>query len=352
MTNPHTESISQVAHEWRQRVQNGGLSVAEQQALTSWLENDLRHEEAFDRAQTVWSALDHLVAADIDPDLLPPQVASATVSQPSSTQTVFARIPMSLAAVVVLAAIGIASVFALSVGQDDSGATVSTLAYHQTGVGQQQTLTLDDGTVATLGAATRIDTTMSLKARVVELAGGAAYFDVAEDPSRPFTVKSGDLTATALGTEFAVRSNGGVFRVAVAEGSVEVAYPFLIDTASSGLLSREILGQGQEIAATLEAGLQPVRTIPTADVGAWRSNKLIYDGGTLRELVADANRYSSRTIVLTDSAEKFADQTITASFATDNIERMLAMLALSYPIEIDDSDADLLQLRARQESVD
>ncbi len=40
--------------------------------------------------------------------------------------------------------------------------------------------------------------------RTVRLLRGRAFFDVARDPDRPFTVEAGDARVTALGTAFAV----------------------------------------------------------------------------------------------------------------------------------------------------
>lgn len=75
----------------------------------------------------------------------------------------------------------------------------------QTPRGGQYQLLLPDGTKVWLNAASsiRYPTVFSDKERKVEL-NGEAYFDVAQNKSKPFIVKSGDLEVTVLGTQFNV----------------------------------------------------------------------------------------------------------------------------------------------------
>ena len=114
--------------------------------------------------------------------------------------------------------------------------------------------------------------------------------------------------------------------------------------------SRRTLEAGQEVAATGWDGLRDVRNLPATNVGAWRRRKLIYYNGTLGELVADANRYSTREIVLADDAQSLSERTLTASFDATNIRRILSMLVLSYPIELDESEAGVVRIHARRTS--
>ncbi len=58
--------------------------------------------------------------------------------------------------------------------------------------------------------------------RRIELQEGEAYFTVAKDPGRPFVVEAGDKRVVAIGTQFAVRREGGEVRVVVTEGSINL----------------------------------------------------------------------------------------------------------------------------------
>ncbi|RMB11876.1 FecR family protein [Eilatimonas milleporae] len=342
------KELSRIAHEWRERVQSASATDADHQALQTWLDQDSRHEDAYDRALTYWAAFDHLRPEDIDPDLMPSPSAVRQIPLLEKTRDLIAatrlRFAAMAAAIVIIALPATLFITAFESGIPTTNAELSTFT---TGVSETKTVTLKDGTIVTLGALSEIEILMSHRKRSVQLKNGDAFFDVARDASRPFSVNAGDLTARALGTKFDVRSNGGVFRVAVAEGLVEVAYPYVLNGKAIDFKKRQMLGEGREIAATQKEGLRPVRDVAPDTVGVWRNRKLVYDGATLAELVADANRYDARRITLSDSALIFADETITASFDANNVDRMLRMLALSFPVTIDQSDPDIVRIRAR-----
>lgn len=343
-------ALSRAAHEWRERAHGEDATDADREALTAWLAEDIRHEEAYDRAATFWAAYDHLHEEDIDPALMPPRQTLLSMLS-AKLKTLAARLQFRIAAAAVLFAAIMAPAFFIVTGLNNPApvAAEPVVAAYSAGVAQTRIVTLEDGTVATLGALTEIEVSMSDRRRAVALKRGAALFDAAPDPARPFSVKAGDLTATALGTQFDVRNNGGVFRVAVAEGRVEIAYPHLVGGAPSTLMTRRTLNAGQAVAASEERGLRGVKDVPLDEISAWRHQKLIYDGATLGELVADANRYDERDIILSDDAPAIAGQTVTASFDAANIDRMLRMIALSFPVEIDRSDPAAVRISVRQD---
>lgn len=345
-TDEQNEELSRVAHDWRERIGYGNVTKTERDELIDWLKEDVRHEEAFDRARTVWAAYDFLRRDDIDVDLMPQAPSGLFASVLDAVSTSVAEAPRIVAAAATALAIVAASLAYINLSGE---LYPPALARYETGISETMEVTLDDGSVATMGASTQIETAMSGQVRIVTLINGAAFFQVHSDEGRPFSVKAGPLTATALGTEFGVRSSGGVYRVAVSEGRVDVAFPQVPYGVPNSLMARKTLEAGNQVAATRAEGMLDVRSVDTADIGAWRDSKLIYDGGTLGELVADANRYSERQIVLDASAMAYVDRKLTASFDADNIDRMLVMLTRAYPIEIDDSEPGIRRLRVRGE---
>lgn len=90
--------------------------------------------------------------------------------------------------------------------------------------GQRATITLMDGTIVYLNANSKIifPEKFSAKKREVILEG-EAFFDVARNAKRPFTIRSGEVTTTVLGTSFNIRSFKGEPQVvSVATGKVKV----------------------------------------------------------------------------------------------------------------------------------
>ena len=78
-------------------------------------------------------------------------------------------------------------------------------------------------------------------------------------------------------------------------------------------------------------------------------NQIVGDriGATLAELIADANRYYAGEILLADDAAQIADLTVTASFNGDDIDRMLSLVAMSFPVALDRTDPGRVVVRPR-----
>jgi transmembrane sensor len=108
-------------------------------------------------------------------------------------------------------------------------------------IGEIRTVERDDGSTVYLGSGSALDTNFGPDRRRLDLSQGEAWFEVAPDPSRPFVVRAGDGTATALGTVYDVKHVNGRVQVTVIEGRVEVDY------RSPGSPNRKIvLAAGQQ----------------------------------------------------------------------------------------------------------
>lgn len=91
--------------------------------------------------------------------------------------------------------------------------------------GKMEQLHLPDGSVVTLypGAAIQYNADFT-RNRILKLTSGKAAFEVAKDPAHPFTVFSGNIMTTALGTKFIVDQSGGKVNVRLYEGKVVVKH--------------------------------------------------------------------------------------------------------------------------------
>src|SRR5262249_22327407 len=95
----------------------------------------------------------------------------------------------------------------------------STLA---TGIGEQRTITLEDGTRVELNTSSELRVRYDEHTRKVILKAGEAYFDVAQQLQRPFIVAAGKQQVVALGTAFMVRRDYDSITVTLLDGRVAV----------------------------------------------------------------------------------------------------------------------------------
>ncbi|ADG09002.1 FecR family protein [Caulobacter segnis] len=189
----------------------------------------------------------------------------------------------------------------------------------QTAPGQHRVATLADGTQVTLDGATRLEVRLGAWRRQVELVRGEAFFDVAHDAGRPFTVKAPEGSARVLGTAFDLERGDGRLELSVRRGRVRLA--------PAGLIHRTAeLTMGQRAFAK-EGRLSAVRAF---DLHAddWRSGWLETDGITLARLVERLNRASATPITIADPA--LGRQRVAGRFRLDEPQALVLNLALMH----------------------
>ncbi|MEM1191673.1 MAG: FecR domain-containing protein [Pseudomonadota bacterium] len=337
--------IRRAAHEWRTALALPQVSREEQERFRAWIEADQRHEAAFDRAETLFQAMGTLDAETLGPKVmrlswrerLPDWLFSSTTGTLSPVRMA------GVAASVIFAAI-LAIVMTGTSDDASRPAGTETLEF-STDVGELETVTLADGSSVTLGAKSTITVAFDDRSREIVLVSGAALFDVSSDPTRPFTVAAGSLRATAVGTRFDVRNNGGVARVAVAEGEVAISHPIVIAGNASGVEAQVSLTEGQQIAATGAEGLRGVEEISTAAVAAWQVKRLVYAGATLGELVADARRHARLEITVEDDTGTLGDARVTAFFDGSDIRGMMSTLPDILPVSVQETPSGTITIR-------
>lgn len=335
------DQIREAAYEWYLILSGGCATEEDLRSHANWLAQDPRHGDAYDRAVTVWAALGEVDKADLDPRAI--AVKPQRALRPSMFGLRHWRKGLvGAAAALSILVIGFATI-------QKSPATSSPQIDHvlfaqsfMTGVAETDSVTLEDDSTITLGARTRVSVTLSERERLIELESGAAIFNVAKDPGRPFRVKTGAVSATALGTVFEVRNNGGLVRVLVDEGRVRVAEPFWLDGAATSLIHRNELGAGDHVSAVFGERMSKPSATNTGAFGAWQEGRLEYIGATLSELVADANRYSTQPISIADNIGNLSETRITAFFESGDIDAMLLTLQDLYPIVIDRSGPEII----------
>ncbi len=222
---------------------------------------------------------------------------------------------------------------------------------YATAVGERSTVTLGDGTVAVLNTNTRLEAAFSAQARVVKLLRGQALFEVATDPARPFTVIAGEQRITAVGTVFDVRFAGDAVAVVLVEGVVDVVpgepgAARLEDPAPEPRPVR--LRAGQRLVTTAVAGPQ-APLVEAADVELatmWRQGRVFFDDVPLSAAVAEMNRYSMSTIVVTDPS--LDRHRVNGMFRTGQQTSFVEALAAYFPITVDREADGRIALRESQ----
>jgi transmembrane sensor len=277
---------------WVLRLDAPEASAADRAACKDWLARDVRHISAFRDAELVFhGARDAL--------RLP-----ARVARPAWRRRAAWMAPTAIAA-------GILLFFAL-------GGPLRLQADAIAGLGEQPVLTLPDGSTVQLDSASAVAFTFDATRREVHLLRGEAYFRVAPDATRPFTVRAAGGSSTALGTEFDVRLTDEGAEVGVTEHAVRVVAP-----AAEGPAQEATLREGQQVAYGRDGRLGPVRGADPTAMAAWRGGTLVVENATLASVVERIGRRTRARIVI--ATDQLAQRRISGSF---DISDPLAALAV------------------------
>ncbi|MBM0108784.1 FecR domain-containing protein [Steroidobacter sp. S1-65] len=172
-----------------------------------------------------------------------------------------------------------------------------------TAVGEQRSITLEDGSVVELNSRSRLRAHLEDDLRAIELLEGEAIFRVAKDPDRPFRVRTGVTDIVAVGTAFNVKASDSRTVVTVLEGRVRVNQRAAAERSAAQAakaVSEFELAMGDQL---ILAKAQPAIRVSLRDtekVTSWTERRLIFEDTPLSSAAAEFARYSSRTIRIED----------------------------------------------------
>lgn len=194
-------------------------------------------------------------------------------------------------------------------------------ADYMTAKGEMRRIDLPDGSLATLGPDSAIALHFRSERRTVDLLAGMSFFEVASDPNRPFSVLSGSLSATALGTAFDVSNDAGILTVSVDHGLVDVSAPDPV------LAAGVKLAEGQWIAFDPASGSIDRGQREKGQIALWRDNLIIAEKEAISALVARIGRWIPGRIVIADPF--IGDQRVSGLF--DLNDPLRALQAVVHP---------------------
>jgi transmembrane sensor len=201
----------------------------------------------------------------------------------------------------------------------------------------QGPMILPDGSSLELSAKAAAEIDFTAADRTVALRpDGEAYIKVRHEKTRPFSVRAGPVTISALGTAFDVRRDGEHVTLTVEEGSIRMVAPGV-----AGSLEWQA-SAGYQIDYSQRERTALVASVDTRRQLQWRSGQLAYDQAPLATVVADINRYSTARLVIGDpqlARMKFSGTVFVAS-----IEDWLGALQAIYPVSARKDAAGVVRL--------
>ncbi len=301
--------IAQQASEFVVHLYSGSMSENDERRLYEWLDADDAHREEYQRMLDLWTDSSELnldsaglVGADETPKRRQWLIAAG------------------------LATLAVSAGFFSWLSRDIP--PIEAVQY-ATAVGEQRTISLADGSTLILNTDSEVSIRFSDDVRALSFVRGEAFFSVAEDPDRPFSVNVDDRYVTAIGTKFNIYRKTGETTVAVIEGTVSIhAADQTATSIDANLVDGGQIGTftGNKLGITVSA-------VPNIeDFHSWRIGVVRFDDVSLQRLVDEYNRYNTRKIRIAD--DYLGEYRIGGVYQLAKVEAMLVGLELNYPLKV------------------
>lgn len=182
-------------------------------------------------------------------------------------------------------------------------------ASYATGLDEHRTVTLADGSIVRLGPASSLRV-RGASSRSVRLEG-RAFFAVAADTARPFTVATPVGRAQVLGTRFEIASDADSLRLVVVEGRVALAASGTSVEVGRGEVSRVTAGSvpGEPEAADVWALLD------------WPNGLLVFQATPLDQVIEQLERHFGVPFSISD--DDLAQRRVTAWFLDETLAEVV-----------------------------
>lgn len=338
------EAIEATAANWLAE-RDDGLTVEQEAELSRWLAADSRHRAALARLDATWSTLQQL--RDFRPH---------SVRHPDSDLIRVQR-PLPRRKYVVPAFSAAAAALFVAILWWFSSARVAPIGTPQifsTASDGYSSVVLADGSHLELNASTEVQVSFTSKARRVRLVKGEAYFTVAKEPARPFTVEVGKVAVRAVGTAFNISLLAAAVDVVVFEGKVKVTdLPFLGagKARSAGSPSRypDLLVANERLliptdeSSSRRLSSETVTMPALLEAISWKERRLVFAETPLSEVIMQFNRLNRVQVLLGD--ESLADRPVGGNFQADNLEMFVNLLVKTQEIAAERPSDDVIILR-------
>lgn len=300
----------------------------EKAAVAEWLTEKEEHQRYFEHFRLIWTESKKLAAVSTVNE----NAAWSRFQQRVGTNENTARIvqldtginwkPLLRIAAVLVVLLGAAGFWYLSKTNGQPMIVSS---------GQQiKNETLPDGSQVTLNKQSTIEYAASFKKERSVKLEGEAFFNVAQDPGKPFILKVNDVTVRVLGTSFNVKSVNGKTEVIVETGAVEVS-------KNSNSVQ---LKQHEKAVVTNDQSAPSKQSNNDELYSYYRTQTFVCNNTPLWKLVEILNEAYGVNIVIADNNKR--DLQINSTFTNSSLDSTLQVIGLTYEIEVERKGSQII----------
>ncbi|WHI48609.1 FecR family protein [Microbulbifer sp. JMSA004] len=333
-TNPKqavSEDSLDQACAWVARLRSDSITLADRSQFKEWYSIE-ENQQAFAEITELWGdlgALSKMPLGTLFPESIPSQ-KKRNLDRTESTKSKAWTLPQWLIGGG-LATCG--AIVTLWVSFQGMGGETQAQMY-ATERGQIQTISLPDGSEVKLNSNSKLRVIYNRDERRTELVRGEAFFEVARQTSRPFTVSAGSANIRVLGTEFNVELNPENTRVSVTEGTVSVTE----SGSAPGLKPESVqLVKNQKVSVS-DRGLSPIGRTSPEEATDWTKGLLVFEKTPLKDALTELNRYLNVPVAASAQVE---NRLVSGTFEVSDPDNTLKAIATALDLQQDHSNANL-----------
>lgn len=300
---PTTDPVLRQAVFWHEMMQISDPSPAALQEFQTWIGASADHARAYAGISAIWQGAGEL-----------PQLAALRQRQTRRATTRRAFLVGGLGLVA-------------------AGAAGTWLSGHpfadiRTAKGELRREILADGSRLEIAGHGALSVNFTSSGRRIQLHEGEVWFDMVNDPARPFEVVAGPSLVRGTNARFLLTSGRSENLVSVADHSVTLvqngATPLTLDAGHQAVLG----AQTEIIQADLASSL------------AWREGRLVYVSQPMSRIIQGVNRWgSNRVVILGDG---LARREATLILDIDRIDEALDHLRQAVPMRVIEAPGGLI----------
>jgi ferric-dicitrate binding protein FerR (iron transport regulator) len=196
-------------------------------------------------------------------------------------------------------------------------------------------INLPDGTTVTLNTESKLfyNSDFNERLRNVSLQG-EGYFKVSKNADKPFTVTSGTLSTTVLGTEFNVKEGDDTIQVTLVEGAVKVYY------------DKDTLNLEPDHQATFEKNTRNLRrkTVNSNLYNLWMKNQIVLNDISMEEL--GIVLYSIYGYILNPTHHDISQKRLSIAFnKNEGIDKIIERINYQEEVELTKKPNNMIEIK-------
>lgn len=307
---------------------SGEATAEEEKILDNWIRDDQSNRELFNQYSRLWERTgkaEQLQQTDIDKEW---RRFSDAVSKGKKVRTLSRMNNITRLAAAVVAGL-ILAFSGLLIYRTAAYKTVKTVA-------EVREVSLPDGSSVTLnsGSELRYPVSFGKSSRDLELQG-EAFFDVEENPEKPFSVEAGGIRVKVLGTSFNVEAAAGqnIVTVIVANGKVGIF------DESGNEMKGELL-KGEKALINTATGSLSLNTNTDPNFNSYKTKHIVFKNSGLEQVISTLEKTYNTNIRVENPG--VTENRITVTFNNKDLDYILRTIEATLDLEIEIKDDEVI----------